>query len=97
MTQLHKNPYVLIVLTAVVSVVTSLVNTHVIPADYGTPVLSAIGGLISGYGVVVVGSGSKSAPTAPVSVTSAPAATPVPGPLPVAPAVAPTVRNETQV
>lgn len=74
--QLHKNRGVIIFLTAAVSVVGSLVNQHVIPSSYGTGILAALGGLISGYGVAVVGSGPSNAASASDSGTPVPPATP---------------------
>lgn len=74
--QLHKNRPLIIILTAALSVVATLVNQHVIPTLDGSIALSVIGGMISGYGVAVVGSGPSIAANVPVSATTVATATP---------------------
>ena len=76
MLNLHKNPIVTAIFTAALGVVSALINQHVIPADYGTPILSAAGGIAAGYGVVVTSATSRKPTGAVVAPTSGATTTP---------------------
>jgi hypothetical protein len=93
MGQLHKSRLVWIVLTAAVSTLTTLVNQHVVAADIGTPILAALGGIVTGYGLVVVGSGSNVAAKGPGTVS--PAAATLPSPVIVPTATVPVPQDKT--